>query len=494
MAAMDPSAHLDDTAAYQALSSRDPRFDGHFFVGVTSTGIYCRPVCRVRLPRRENCRFFGHAAAAEQAGFRPCLRCRPEQAPGLSGADAARSLAEAGARLISHAVAAGESPALPEIAARLGITERHLRRIFQAHLGVSPVDWQTTQRLLLAKRLLTDTTLPVSQVAAASGFGSLRRFNAAFAERYRLAPGALRREARPDAVPGVRPLRLPWRPPYDRAAMTGFLAARPLAGVEAAGPDGWWRRTLSVPHLGQALSGWIALRLDEDAAALEVSPSLAPALGTVVERVRHLLDLDADPARIDPALASLPVPVRPGLRVPGCIDGFETLVRIVLGQQVTVAAACTLAGRLVERFGAPVQTPWAGLDRLFPTPAAIAQASAESIGTLGIVRVRVGALQALAAAVDRGELSLHPAAPVEDTLARLRRLPGVGDWTAELAALRVLAWPDAFPATDAGVVKALGGLRPPRSQALAEAWRPWRSYAVMQLWQSLVDLSPDPKT
>ncbi|MBQ0961449.1 helix-turn-helix domain-containing protein [Ideonella sp. 4Y11] len=482
---MSPLRPLDDDSAYRALQTHDARFDGRFFVGVTSTGIYCRPVCRVRLPRRENCRFFGHAAAAEQAGFRPCLRCRPEQAPGLSGADAARSLAEAGARLITHAVAAGEQPSLPAIAQRLGITERHLRRIFQAHLGVSPIDWQTTQRLLLAKRLLTDTTLPITQVAAASGFGSLRRFNAAFAERYRLTPGALRRATGTD--PGVRPLRLPWRPPYDRASMMAFLAARPLARVEAADDAGWWRRTLAVTHHGQTLHGWIALRLDEDAAALEVAPTLAPALGTVIERVRHLLDLDADPARIDPALASLPVAVRPGLRVPGCIDGFETMVRIVLGQQVSVAAACTLAARLVERFGAPLATPWPGLDRLFPSPRALAEASPEAIGTLGIVRVRVGALQALARAVDSGTLALHPAAPVEDTLARLRQLPGVGDWTAELAALRVLAWPDAFPATDAGVVKALGGLKAAQSLPLAEAWRPWRSYAVMQLWQSLVD-------
>lgn len=488
-----PASHpLDDDSAYRALQAHDARFDGRFFVGVTSTGIYCRPVCRVRLPRRENCRFFGHAAAAEQAGFRPCLRCRPEQAPGLSGADAARSLAEAGARLISHAVAAAESPSLPAIAARLGITERHLRRIFQAHLGVSPLDWQTTQRLLLAKRLLTDTTLPITQVAAASGFGSLRRFNAAFAERYRLTPGALRRESGDTPEPGVRPLRLPWRPPYDRQAMMSFLAARPLSGVEALGADGWWRRTLAVAHHGQQLSGWIALRLDDQAAALELAPALAPALGTVIERVRHLLDLDADPARIDPALQSLPVTLRPGLRVPGCIDGFETLVRIVLGQQVSVAAACTLAARLVERFGAPLATPWTGLTHLFPTPRALAEATPEAIGTLGIVRVRVGALQALARAVDQGELSLHPAAPVATTLAQLRMLPGVGDWTAELAALRVLAWPDAFPATDAGVVKALGGLKAAQSLPLAEAWRPWRSYAVMQLWQSLVDTTEEP--
>ena len=349
---------IDPEQAYRAMQARDARFDGRFYVGVTSTGIYCRPVCRVRLPKAENCRFFAHPSAAECAGFRPCLRCRPEQAPGWSGTDAARQLAQAGARLIDHAVAQGESPALPDIAAQLGITERHLRRVFQVHLGVSPIDWQTTQRLLLAKRLLSDTALPVTQVASASGFGSLRRFNAAFLARYRLSPSDLRRQASPQAPIPVRALRLPWRPPYDRAAMQGFLAARPLTGVEACTPDGWWRRTLALTHQGQTLHGWIALRFEDDAAALDVAPALAPALGAVLARVRHLLDLDADPATIDPVLASLPVPARPGLRVPGCIDGFETLVRIILGQQVTVAAACTLAARLVDRFGTPLATPW----------------------------------------------------------------------------------------------------------------------------------------
>ena len=484
-------------AAYQAMQARDARFDGRFFVGVTSTGIYCRPVCRVKLPKAENCRFFGNAAAAELGGFRPCLRCRPELAPGLSSTDSSQALAQAGARCIEHAVACGEPIALPQVAQRLGVTDRHFRRVFQAAHGVTPMDWLATQRLLLAKRLLTDTRLPITEVAGASGFASLRRFNAAFTERYRLAPSALRKAAADTPQPSDEPfaLRLPWRPPYDVDAMQGFLAARPLAGVEAMdGPV--WRRTLALTLRGQTHVGWLAIQFDaaHGQVLLSVSPSLAPALGAVVARVQHLLDLDADPATIAPVLQSLPMPPRAGLRVPGCMDGFETTVRIVLGQQVTVAAACTLAARLVARFGEPLATPHVGLTHLFPSPQALAEATPEAIGTLGIVRARVGALQALARAVAAGELQLHPAAPMASTLERLKALPGVGDWTAELVALRVLAWPDAFPATDAGVIRALGGLRPPESTAMAEAWRPWRSYAVMQLWQTLVPANPQETT
>jgi AraC family transcriptional regulator of adaptative response / DNA-3-methyladenine glycosylase II len=492
---------LDPQAAYKAMQTRDARFDGRFFVGVTSTGIYCRPVCRVRLPKPENCRFFANAASAEMGGFRPCLRCRPELAPGLSGTDSSQALAQAGARWIEHAVACGEAVALPDVARRLGVTDRHFRRVFQAAHGVTPMDWLATQRLLLAKRLLTDTPLPVTQVAGTSGFASLRRFNAAFVERYRMAPGALRKasvQASGEASAGpaaTEPfaLRLPWRPPYDVAAMQGFLAARPLRGVEAV-QGAIWRRTLAVRQRGERHKGWLALQFDapRDQVLLTVSPSLAPALGSVMERVRHLLDLDADPAAFMPALQSLPNVARPGLRVPGCMDGFETTVRIILGQQVSVAAACTLAGRLVARFGEPLVTPFDGLTHLFPTAEALALASPEAIGTLGIVRARVAALQALARAVASGEVALHRAAPMGDTLARLHALPGVGSWTTELVALRVLAWPDAFPATDAGVVRALGGLRAPESTTLAEAWRPWRSYAVMQLWQTLTPAEEDP--
>lgn len=495
-AAMPPASTLQPDAAYRVLQTHDARFDGRLFVGVTSTGVYCRPVCRVKLPRRENCLFFPHAAAAEHAGFRPCLRCRPELAPGLAATDSSDALAHAGARLIEHAVAQGEPVALPAVAARLGVTDRHFRRVFQAAYGVSPVDWLATQRLLLAKRLLTDTDLPVTRVALAAGFGSLRRFHAAFAERYRLAPTALRRGAAAPAEAGrvhaSEPVtvRLAWRPPYDHAAMLEFLSARPLAGVEALATDRdgpVWRRTLALTDTqGQRHAGWLALRWRPDAheVAATVSPHLAPVLGAVIERLRHLLDLNADTLPIEQALAGLPVALRRGLRVPGCLDGFETTVRIVLGQQVTVAAACTLAGRLVQRFGEPLSTPFAELTRLFPTPQALAEATPEAIGTLGIVRTRVAALQALSRAVVQGHLSLSPAAPMADTLAALRALPGIGDWTAELVALRVLAWPDAFPASDIGVRRALGAADAGSAAAQAQAWQPWRSYAVMQLWQS----------
>lgn len=497
-----PAANgLGAEAAYRALQARDARFDGRFFVGVTSTGIYCRPVCRVRLPRRENCRFFPNASSAEQQGFRPCLRCRPELAPGLSHADSSQVLARAGARMIEHAVANGHELALPDVARQLGVTDRHFRRVFQEAHGVTPMDWLSTQRLLLAKRLLTDTLLPITEVAGASGFGSLRRFNAAFAEHYRLSPTALRRQAAPGADTEPAVVRLPWRAPYDAAAMLAFLSARPLAGVESfeplsashptdpAVPGAIWRRTLALPHRGRLYQGWLSLQFDTQRgeARAAVSPPLAPCLGAIVQRLRHLLDLDTDPETIAAALAGTPAGGRPGLRVPGCIDGFETTVRIILGQQVSVAAACTLAGRLVARFGTPLATPFAGLTHLFPTAETLAGASAEDIGTLGIVRTRVAALQALARAVAGGSLVLHPHAPLEATLASLRALPGVGDWTVELVKLRVLAWPDAFPATDVGVMQALGGIRPAQAAAQAEAWRPWRSYAVMGLWQAAAE-------
>ncbi len=475
---------LDPDAAYLALQARDARFDGRLFVGVTSTGVYCRPVCRVRTPRRENCRFFDSRAQAEAAAFRPCLKCRPEIAPGLSQMDSSHALADTAARWIEHAVHSGEGTQLPAIAARLGVTDRHLRRIFQAQHGVAPRDYLTTQRLLLAKQLLTDTAMPVTQVALASGFESLRRFNAAFAERYRLNPTGLRRAGateRSDA-----PLRLAFRPPYDMAAVLGFFARRAVQGVEQV--DGLViRRTLAWPHGGQRLPGWLAMTFvpAQNEVHLETSPNLAPVLGALMQRVRQALDLDADPALIDPVMALLPVPPSPGTRLPGGLDGFEIAVRVVLGQQVTVKAARTLVQRLVNRFGTPLQTPFPALTHVFPEAAAIAAAAPEDIGTLGIVRQRVKALQALAAAVASGGLELHRAAPLEATLDALRALPGIGDWTAQVIAMRALAWPDAWPASDIGLMNALGSRDSKHITALAEAWRPWRAYAVMRLWHHL---------
>ena len=480
-----------DPRWYAVLQSRDARFDGRLFVGVTSTGVYCRPVCRVRTPRRENCRFYANAASAEAHGFRPCLRCRPELAPGLSLVDSSQVLAHHAARMLEQAARSGSGEtALPRIAEQLGVTDRHLRRIFMQAHGVSPIDYLTTQRLLLAKQLLTDTALPVTQVALASGFASVRRFNAAFAERYGLNPTTLRKQRAdaPSADANVTLVRLGYRPPYDIAGMLGFMAQRAIGDVETIDTDGaQWRRTLTC-HApgGQAVSGWLAARFvsERNELQLALAPQLTPWLGDVLLRVRQALDLDADPSLIDPVLRVLPGTTE-GTRLPGGIDGFETATRVILGQQVTVAAARTLTQRLVARFGEPVDTPFADLQRLFPSAQALTAADPADIGTLGIVRQRVRALQSLAQAVAEGRLALHRGAPLQATLDALRALPGIGDWTAQLIAMRALAWPDAFPASDIGVLNALGTRSAAEAQARAESWRPWRAYAVMRLWQTL---------
>ena len=478
---------LDTDAAYLALKARDARFDGRFFVGVTSTGIYCRPVCRVRTPRRENCRFFGTRAQAEAAAFRPCMKCRPEIAPGLSLMDSSRSLADSAAQLIEQAVHEGQDLPMPQLAARLGVTDRHLRRIFQAAHGVGPLDFLTTQRLLLAKQLLSDTTQPITQVALASGFQSLRRFNAAFVQRYRFSPSQLRREG--VVRSGGDVLRLAWRPPYDVPAMLGFFERRALQGVEEVqGLE--LRRTLALAHHGQPLQGWLRARFvpEQHEVHLSTSESLQPALAAVLQRMRQAFDLDADPSLIDPVMALLPLPHRPGARLPGAVDGFEVAVRIILGQQVTVKAARTLVQRLVDRYGRPMATPFPALTHLFPDAATLAAADAEVVGRLGIVRQRVKALQALAAAVASGQIALHRGAPLQPTLDALKALPGIGDWTAQLIALRALAWPDAWPASDIGLMNVLGSRDPKHITALAEPWRPWRGYAVMRLWHRVETL------
>jgi len=490
--------HLPSTP-YAALLSHDARFDGRLFVGVTSTGIYCRPVCRVRRPKEANCRFFSHPAAAEADGFRPCLRCRPELAPQAliwTTQDASAVLARQAAQWLDDPESAGaEPPRVARLAARLGVSDRHLRRIFEAQFGVSPLQYLQTRRLLTAKQLLADTDLPVTQIALMSGFASLRRFNAAFAQHYRLSPSALRREGAAPGVAdtGVSTLRLGYRPPYDSAAMLDFLRQRAVAGVEAVTQDAAPRilRTLGLKAGGQWQVGWLSAQFDtaQHQLRLEVSDSLRGALPLLIRRVRAWLDLDADPQAIH-AVLHADFPHGDGLRVPGTLDGFELAVRAVLGQQITVAAARTLAERLVRQFGAPVDTPWPGLDRLFPTPAVLAAADGDALGQLGIVRQRQAAIVALARAVDGGQLDLSASADVEATLAALRQLPGIGDWTAQYIALRALRWPDAFPAGDVALHKALGvrdQAQPARAAVdAAQAWRPWRGYGVIRAWSSLV--------
>ena len=478
---------LDSATCYRALRARDARFDGRFFVAVSSTRIYCRPVCTVKPPKRENCRFYPSAAAAESAGYRPCLRCRPELAPGNASVDATTRVAQAAASLIEDRTLEGDG--LDVVAARLGITDRHLRRAFGAEFGVSPVAFAQTQRLLLAKRLLTDTRLPVTEVAFASGFRSLRRFNALFRERYRLQPSELRRHMRSGGTLSADTLHfeLSFRPPYDWEAQSAFLGARAIAGVEAV-EGGRYRRTVRSGLDGREYPGWIEVSISPKKHALRVavSSSLSRALPPVLSRVKALMDLACQPAEVAQALGSL-ASRRPGLRVPGAFDGFEVAVRAILGQQVTVAAARTVAGRFAAALGDAIDTPLASLNTLFPSPERVADASVASIAGLGMPAARARSILALARAVADGRLELVPNADVDATLERLRALPGVGEWTAQYIAMRALAWPDAFPHADYGVMKALGVKEPSRALEAGEAWRPWRAYAVMHLWSSLKD-------
>ncbi len=476
-------------ACYLALKARDARFDGSFFTGVTSTGIYCRPVCKVKTPKRENCRFFGHAAQAEQAGFRPCLRCRPELAPHSvvwSIQDASSILAHQAVRVMDE-----EEGGVTQVAARLGVSDRHLRRIFEAQFGVSPLQYLQTHRLLTAKQLLADTDLPITQVALSSGYASVRRFNAAFVEHYGLNPTQLRRAGTPQQGQGVR-VKLGYRPPYDVEAMLGFFRTRLLQGVECvnAVPDlPSLARTLRVVAGGQTHTGWLQATFDapNHQVLLRVSDSLRAVLPVVIRRLRAALDLDADPQGINATLHAR-FPHGDALRVPGTMDGYELAVRAVLGQQITVAAARTLAQRMVDRFGEPIATPLPELTHLFPSPEVLAQASGDALGQLGIVKQRQAAIVGIARAVVQG-LPLHPGVDVHATMAALRALPGIGDWTAQYIAMRALRWPDAFPAGDVALHKALGvqeSKNPTKeAEAASLAWKPWRSYAVIRAWAGL---------
>jgi AraC family transcriptional regulator of adaptative response / DNA-3-methyladenine glycosylase II len=497
------SAPLQPDSCYLALKARDARFDGCFFTGVTSTGIYCRPVCKVRTPKRENCRFFAHAAQAEQAGFRPCLRCRPELAPHSlrwSIQDACAVLARQAVRLLDEPDAWRDgAPVLEQLAARLGVSDRHVRRIFEAEFGVSPVQYLQTRRLLTAKQLLADTDLPITQVALISGYASVRRFNAAFASHYGLNPTQLRRNGSQRTGAGdAISVKLGYRPPYDVEAMLAFLRKRQIDGVEFVSPERCrLARSFAVESAGQRLSGWIGIEFlpDQHLVLLRLSDSLRGALPLVIRRVRAWLDLDADPRSINAVLHAR-FPDGDGLRVPGSMSGHELAVRAVLGQQITVAAARTLAQRLVDRFGEPVATPWPEIGRLFPTPAALAAGSGDALGQLGIVKQRQAAIIALSQAVADKRLELHAGADVQATIAALKELPGIGEWTAQYIAMRALRWPDAFPAGDVALHKALdvaSASNPARAaEAASQAWKPWRSYAVIRAWSAMPVAPPRP--
>ncbi len=465
--------------------TRDARFDGRFFVAVKTTHIYCRPICRVKTPLRKNCCFFGHAAEAEVAGYRPCKRCRPELAPGSSMMEVSSQLARATAAQINQDFLADHS--LEELAGRLGVTDRQMRRVFHDEFGVSPVEYWQTQRLLLAKQLLTDSRLSVTSVAMASGFQSLRRFNVSLKERYRMTPTEFRKQQKkqPGGNSSNFSCRLAYRPPLDWEQLLGFLSRRAIPQVEAV-QDGAYFRTVQINRQNREYSGFVEVRHEADRQMISVrlSDALVPVCAAVLERIRRLFDLHAEPTSINAVLGPLSHE-RPGLRVPGSFDGFEMSVRAILGQQVSVAAARTLAGRLVTRFGTPLDVHVASLSHLFPRPSRIARATVNEIGGLGITGRRAETLIALAQAINSGDLILEPGNRLEGTLRQLRKIPGVGEWTAQYIAMRALSWPDAFPHTDLGLRKALGEKNPKKILELTEKWRPWRAYAALHLWCNL---------
>lgn len=465
------------------MRSRDRRFDGRFFVGVRTTGIYCRPVCPAPPPKFENVEFYACAAAAEEAGFRPCKRCRPETAPGTPAWVGSPAVVARALRLIR--AGALDEVDVGNLAARLGVGARQLRRLFETHLGASPAAIARARRVHFARALLDQSDVSVTAVAFAAGFRSVRQFNHAVRATFGESPRALRRRrtAAPTAGEPLA-LRAAYRPPLDWDALLGFLALRLTPGVDVV-RDGRYHRTVAI---GGAV-GSITVEPVAGEAALLLRVHLAECAGVqeLVERVRRLFDLDADPREIAAQLARSPalharVAAAPGLRVPGAWDPFEIAVRAVIGQQISVRAATTLIGRLVAAFGARIDAG-DGLTHLFPRADVLADAD---VAAIGLPRARAATVRALAAAVAHGEPVLDAAPGYETVIERLCAIPGVGPWTAQYIAMRGLGEPDAFPAGDLGVRKALGnGAGPLASGAverLAEAWRPWRAYAVMHLW------------
>jgi AraC family transcriptional regulator of adaptative response / DNA-3-methyladenine glycosylase II len=476
---------LDWQICSRARLTRDPRFDGKFFIGVAGSRVYCRSICPAPTAKEKNVRYFATAAAAAEAGFRPCLRCRPECSPGTPAWLGTSSTVSRALRLIDESGL--EDGGVETLAERLGVGSRHLRRLFLKHLGASPSAVAHTRRLHFAKKLIDETRLPMMQIAVASGFGCVRRFNASIRKVYHRTPTQIRRLARQtQGQPENQYLfRLRFRPPYDWKGMLAFLAPRATPGVEAVESDRYLR---SISLNGN--QGYFEISLDEanNGIAARVQFGDPRSLFFITERIRAMFDLNADwtaivqSLRTDPALARR-IEADPGLRVPGCWNGFELTVRAILGQQVSVKGATTLAGRLVQALGQPLSAT-AGITHLFPTPQILADSSFSGIG---LTRARAETIQALARAVCDGQISFEAVADSSDLLARLCEIPGIGKWTAQYVAMRALGEPDAFPSSDLGLLRVLNLSSARELERRAEAWRPWRAYAAMHLWNTPKD-------
>lgn len=480
------AAGLDPARCYRAILAKDARFDGRFFVCVRSTGIYCRPVCPARVPKRENCHFVPSAAAAEAAGFRSCLRCRPEAAPGTPAWVGTAASVSRALRLIEEG--ALDTGKLDDLAQRLGMGERQLRRLFLAHVGAGPQAVAANRRLLTAKQLISDTRLPLSEVALAAGYQSLRRFNDAIRQAYGVAPGEIRR-ASETAAGGTIRLRLGYRPPFDFAGVLAYLGGRAIPGVERV-TAGRYTRSFQLDGVSGVLSVAPAAKghaLEASIRPVAAGEGIALPVRRIAARLRRLFDLDADPSAIAAAFKGDPL-IGPrlaraaGLRVPGAFDGFELAIRAILGQQISVKGATTIAGRIVAKFGEPIDSGDDGITHLFPAPQRLADADYTGLGLTG---GRIATLKGLAAIVASGTLDFSPRDTLEAKTAELTALPGIGEWTAHYVALRALGEPDAFPASDLGLRKAAGGGEPVTTkqlELLSQDWRPWRGYAALALW------------
>ncbi|AFM24614.1 DNA-3-methyladenine glycosylase 2 [Desulfomonile tiedjei] len=480
--------NLDTQICDRARLARDPRFDGLFFIGVLSTGIYCRPICPARSPKAENIVYFPSAAAAAEAGFRPCLRCRPEAAPGSPAWNGTSATVSRAVLLIRQGELQEQN--MEDLASKLGVTGRHLRRLFQIHIGASPKTLATTQKILFAKKLLSETDLSVTHIAFASGFGSIRRFNAAFSKMYGRTPSSVRMRNNESKITGDELFRctltLSYRPPFDWQRMLEFFELRAIPGVEWVA-NGAYHRTIRINETTGMIS--VAPSPKGNALLLTVALSDSRDLMSIVERVRRMFDLDANMAAIHEVLtadAVLEKSVRkhPGLRLPGIWDPFEAAVRAVLGQQVSVKGARTLIGRIVAKTAPRFESPdFRNLTHFFPTAHEL---NTRDLGAIGMPESRVRSLQALAEEVDRENLFFVVKESLSDFIEKLTRIPGIGDWTAQYIAMRAMGEPDAFPAGDLGIVKAMRQadkrLTVKEIRQRAETWRPWRAYATMYLW------------
>ena len=482
-----------DKAYERARISRDARFDGQFFVGVKTTGIYCRPICPANSPKSENVSFYPTAAAASEAGFRPCLRCRPECAPGTPAWSGTSTTVRRGLRLIANG--ALDESNVETLATRLGVTSRHLRRLFTKHLGASPLAVAHTQRLHFAKRLIDQTSLPMHDIALAAGYGSVRRFNDTFRKTYDRPPRELRRGGADSAsTDNALTVRLSYRKPFNWTALVSFFAPRAIPGVETVAGDRY-RRTIVIDDTPGVIELW------HDASTESVLLTLhgieTAALFSIVQRTREIFDLDAPVADIAAVLNRDPIlkahlRANPGIRVPGAWDGFELTIRAILGQQISVKAATTLAGRIASRYGEPIDAALVDANRdnaltaTFPTPERLMRARCNNMGLVGS---RAESIRRVARAVVDGSLSFDPSQDPAEFCERLTAIPGIGDWTAQYVAMRALKNPDAFPASDLGLLRAFddngrGRMRPAELEENSEGWRPWRAYAALLLWGS----------